>query len=269
MPHQILGNLASWYDHAKDNPKCVYSVNLNDPFFDHRDIHFILDLDAKEIFDDEVNYVTVNVGKKRSRGRDFEDRITIDAKHIQEHGIDAVLTYARGEDRNPELYKYQAQWSLKGGHLYPQNPSWQKGSWEGVTLSPPAASRIIEFEANLDEMKASGITRATVQIRYPKYAQEKEENIHISPARRESLVEKRIFTDPDAKGYAYRVIFNHKKEGKLALPWSAQVGDNYIYAAIPEELFVDEEFTEKLKEAEKEAVRNSAETVLDKFEELF
>ncbi len=46
-PHQIVGNLASWYDAVKDNPKCVAAVNLNDPFFQHRDINFIVDLDAK------------------------------------------------------------------------------------------------------------------------------------------------------------------------------------------------------------------------------
>ena len=31
--HQLVGNLATWYDHVRDNPKCVASVNLNDPFF--------------------------------------------------------------------------------------------------------------------------------------------------------------------------------------------------------------------------------------------
>src|SRR5262249_53668648 len=77
-PHQLVANVASWYDGVRDNPRCVASVNLNDPFFQHRDIHFILDLEAKEMFDEAVNYVTVNVRKRRSSGNPFEDHVTLD-----------------------------------------------------------------------------------------------------------------------------------------------------------------------------------------------
>ncbi len=188
-PFQIVGNLASWYNGVKDNPKCVASVNLNDPFFQHRDINFILDLDAKEMFDEAVNYVTVNVRKKRGRAATpFEDRVTIDAKYLKEKGITASVTYARGEDKNPEAYEYQAQWSLKGGNVFPANPRWEKGSWEGVTLAPPVVPRTVEVEGDLEAMKASDITRVTVQIHYPKFGKEVEENIHISPAKNEPIV---------------------------------------------------------------------------------
>ena len=214
-PFQIVGNLASWYNGVKDNPKCVAAVNLNDPFFQHRDVNFILDLDAKEIFDEAVNYVTVNVRKPRSTGNAFEDRVTIDAKYVKEKGITASVTYARGEDKNAEAYEYQAQWSLKGGNIFPAAPRWEKGSWEGVTLAPPVVPRKVEVEGDLEAMKASDVTRVTVQIHYPKFGQEVEENIHISPAKNEPIVMHRIFMDRGARGYAYRLIVNHKTEGKL------------------------------------------------------
>src|SRR5690606_21269133 len=35
----ITENLAAWYDGVRDNKKCVASVNLNDKFFQHRDIN--------------------------------------------------------------------------------------------------------------------------------------------------------------------------------------------------------------------------------------
>ena len=141
QPHQIIGNLASWYDQVRDNPKCIYSVNLNDSFYKHRDIRFVLDLEAKEMFDEAVNYVTVNVRKKRSSGNDYEDHLTIDKAFIEKNGITGVKTYARGEDNDPSAYEYQAQWSLSGGNIYPKNPRWSKGAWEGVTLEPPVTAR--------------------------------------------------------------------------------------------------------------------------------
>lgn len=268
-PHQLVGNLASWYDHVRDNPKCVASVNLNDPFFQHRDIHFILDLDAKEMFDEEVNYVTVNVRKKRDSGNDFEDHVTIDAKYLAEHGISSSLTYARGEDKNPDVYEYQTQWSLKGGNVYPPNPSWAKGQWEGVTLAPPVVPRTIELEGSLDDMLASDITRITAQIRYPQFGEEVEANIHISPEQGESLVDQKIFMDRKARGYAYRLIVNHKTQGKLVLPWSARVGDDYIYAVLPEELFQEgSPLQVEAKEAAEDLVNSAKQKVLDQFREL-
>lgn len=267
-PHQLVANLTSWYDPVRNNPRCVASVNLNDPFFQHRDIHFILDLDAKEMFDDAVNYVTVDVRKRRSAGNAFEDRVTLDAKYVKENGIDAPVTYARGEDRDPDAYEYKAQWSLKGGVVYPENPPWRPGSWEGVTLSPPVVPRTIEVEGDLAAMTASGITRVTVQVHYPRFGREVEENIHISPAANEALVKRKIFMDRGARGYAYRLIVNHKTEGKLALPWSAQVGDDYVYAAVPADLLTEPQARDVAKEAAKTLGSSASDQVLAKFREL-
>jgi len=265
---QIVGNLANWYDGVRDNPKCVASINLNDPFFQHRDINFILDLDAKEMFEQEANYVTVNVRKNRTAGNPFEDHITIDANYLKDHGINASVTYARGEDKNPDVYEYQTQWSFRGGKIWPAAPKWQKGSWEGVTLAAPIAPRTIEVEGDLEAMSASDIARITVQIHYSKMGQEIEENLAISPVKNEPLVAKTIFMDQDAKGYAYRLVIDHKKDGKLATPWSAKVGDDYIYAAIPEGMLEEPALKAVAKEAAVDIASSAKAKVLAKFTEL-
>lgn len=265
---QLVGNLASWYQSVRDNPKCVASINLNDPFFQHRDINFILDLDGKEMFDEAVNYVTVAVRKKREQGNPFEDRVTIDAKYLKEKGVSAAVTYARGEDKNPDSYEWMSQWSLRGGMVYPQQPTWEKGTFEGVTLAPPVKPRIIEVEGDLEQMKANDITRVTVQVHYPQFGQEVEENIHISPSLNQPLTSKKLFLDRDAKGYAYRLIVNHKTEGKLALPWAPKGSDNYIYVQIPENLLKEASVKETAKEAAKTVVTSATEKVLDQFQDL-
>ena len=177
----ITGNLASWYDSVRDNPRCVTSVNLNDPFFRDRNINFILDLDAKDMFEDEVNYVTVMVKKERSSGRAFEDQLTIDAAHLKEKGVKASMTYAMGEDKDATSFSYAMQWSLRGGKLFPPQPKWQRGNWEGVTLAPPVKPRYIELEANLDRLKELKITRVTAQVLYTKFGKlQKNQHPHFS-----------------------------------------------------------------------------------------
>lgn len=267
-PHTLTGNLGSWYDGVRDNPNCVAAVNLNDPFFQHRDIHFILDLDAKDLFEQQANYVTVNVRKKRSAGNPFEDRVTIDQKFVSEKGINAKVTYARGEDSNPDAYEYQTQWSFRGGKVFPATPAWVKGGWEGVTLSAPIAPRTIDVESDLEAMKASGITRITVQIHYPKMGEEVEENISVSPARNEALVSRKIFMDRDARGYVYRIIVDSKTDGKLATPWSAKMGDDYIYASIPKDMLTVPALKSEAQEAARTVVTSAKDKVLSKFSEL-
>lgn len=267
-PFQLVGNLASWYDGVRDNPKCVAAVNLNDPFFAHRDINFILDLDAKDMFEQEANYVTVNVRKKRSTGNPFEDHVTIDSKYLKDHGINATVTYARADDKDADVYEYQAQWSFRGGMVYPPAPAWEKGSWEGVTLAAPIVPRTIEVEGDLDAMKSSDITRITAQIHYQKFGQEVEENFSLSPAKNEPLVSKKIFMDRDSKGYAYRLIVDHKTDGKMATAWSAKVADDYIYAAIPKEMLEQPDLKAVAKTMALDATTSAKEKVLAKFTEL-
>ncbi len=238
-PFTVTANLASWYDGVKNNKKCVASVLLNDPFFQHRDINFILDGEGKDILESgEANYVTFSVKKKRSSGNDFSDHMTIDYAYLKEKGLKSQITYARGDDRNSDNYKYAIQWSLRGGHLFPKEPQFVQGDWmeNSLTLVPPVSPRVIEFETDLDELKALGITRATLQLRYYKYGNEVETNIPLTVSKGEPLVEKTIFTDRDAPGYAYRYILSHKERGKMVLDWEAKINDDYVYAIIPEEL---------------------------------
>ena len=265
----LTGNMGSWYDGVRNNPQCVSTVNLNDPFFQHRDINFILDIDTEKIFGEEVNYVTVNVRKRRNSGNDFEDQITIDRNYLQEKGIRAGLTYARGEDNNPDKYEYRMQWSLRGGDIFPDDPDWIVGDWEGVTLSAPISPRTIELETDIDELKENDIVRVTAEVRYYRFENEEERNIPLTVSKEQALVPMTIFTDKDTKGYVYRLIYTHKQEGKLVMPWETKINDNYIYASIPEEFRdTESELFKAAKEAGEEIIETAADTVLDKFKDL-
>ncbi len=274
----VTGNLASWYDGVKNNKKCVSTVLLNDPFFQHRDINLILDLDAEEMFEEEVNYVTVNVRKKRNSGNDFSDSRTIDREYLKENGIKATVTYARGEDKNPDIYEYKTQWSLRGGNIFPDKPKWIKGDWEGVTLKPPVAPRTIEFEADIDELKSLGFTRATLLLRYYKFGKEIETSIPMTLSKNEPLIEKMIFTDIDTRGYAYQLVLNHKDsdKGKMALGWESKINDDYVYASIPQELVDDDpDYLDKIIRAgevltkpKKDGEVDENSSILDKFKDV-
>lgn len=236
-PFQIVGNIKDWYDEAVSDPFAVQEVFLNDPFFERRDIVFILDGDLKDMFEDHVNAVTVEVHKARPE-HDFNDDLTFTQQSLSDEGQLKRISYARGSDEGSEAYNYRVKWNFRGGLEYVEpTTGWKQGAWEGVTLTAPVESRTVELEVDQDELEELGIRRVTAQLRYPILGEERSTNIQMSPSRDEPIVSQKIFLDRNAKGYAFRLIFNHERLGRLATPWSARTRtDNYIFAIVPDEL---------------------------------
>ncbi len=268
----LTENLSSWYDNVRDNKRCVGTVNLNDPFFDYRDIYLILDLDAEEMFGKELNYVTVDIRKRRNKGNDFSEQITFDKKFFVDNGNRTIVTYSRAEDTNPDVFEYKAQWSLRSGNVYPIDTSWTKGSWEGVTLAPPVMPTPIKFEADLEDLKDLDIVNVSLQLRYYKFGKPVQTSFNITTSSNVGYLEKDIFMDRNTQGYAYRMIFYHKKKGQLATDWDARINTGYMYAVIPDEL--RNGFLEEMIERGKEILRGAdgqiikEDSVLDQYKDL-
>ncbi len=269
-PFQVVGNMKSWYAVASSDPSAVQEVILADPFFKRRDIVMMLSGDMKDMFEEHIDMVTVNVEKDRPGEHKFTKSHTFTPDYFAKNGNVANMTYSRGSNRIGDTsgYKYGVNWSFRDGKTW--TVPMQEANWEGITLSAPISSRTLELEATPEELEALGVTRVTAQVRYPVLGEEKEQNMHVSVASGEPLVSKKIFLDKDAQGYVYRLIFNHKKEGPLATPWSARVSDNYIYAVIPEELETSllDELKDKVIDKAKEAVLSEADNQLNRFESL-
>jgi len=279
-PFTVVQNMKAWYGDVEENyPEALATVNLNDPFFDNTTVRFVLDFDApRELFEpgdnrsSAINYVTVRLKKRRDMGNDFDDAVTIDAAYIEENGLVAEMTFASGDDSDVDSYSYSAQWSYGGGNLYPREPRWETSSTAAVTLVPPVVARDLEVEGDLREMEASDVSRVTVQVLYKKFGQPFLENISVSPAQGEALVRRTIFTDRDQKGYVYRLVVNSKREGKLAGAWSAKVNDDYVFAAVPHELFEEPARMEEAREAANDPVSRgdveAQEDELSKFQKV-
>ncbi|MDH4219700.1 MAG: hypothetical protein OEY18_07115 [Candidatus Aminicenantes bacterium] len=239
-PYQIVGNInGDWYRSThEEHPECFDEINIDDPFFQRRKVIFNLDLDAAEIFDEAINHVTVEVRKKRTSGRDFTDSITLNKEYITKNGVSATMTYAKMREDDPGVFEYLTQWSLRGGGIYPKNPRWEKGEWEGVTLSPPIAPLNIDIEADLEELKNNDIAAITVKLRYHKYGKvfEDPETVRILITRGEPLLTRTIFHDRDNAGYDYKVTFHHREKGPFEQDWVKGREDAYIYCYIPTQL---------------------------------
>ena len=237
--HIMVGNVGAWYKKFKNDPRLVAEVNLDDPFFQRGEIRFVIDNEAYDIFKQMVNYATVMVRVPRRGAAPFEDEITIDRKYLEEHGQTAVLTFAKmGKmPRRGAIFQYAVQWSLRGGYLYPPQPRWQPGDIMAVTLAAPVRPRVIEAEADIDELSSLNVARVVVELRYQRFGRPFVDHsaLKISVAKGEPLSQKVIYHDRNQDRVEYRTVFYHKKLGRITGPWQEVQGD-YIFCSPPASL---------------------------------
>jgi hypothetical protein len=243
VEYVTVGNISgSWYREARQgHPELFAEVNVDDPFFQQRQVSFTLDLDAIEVFDEAINFVTVEVRKERPSGRDFHTSFTLTKDEIAEHGTSKIVTYAKMRDDSPEVFEYLVRWSLRGGVEWPARPGWSKGQWEGVTLSPPVMPLNVEAEADLTELADLGFTRATVEVKYNQFGKQITESraLALSPAKGEPLATAMIFRDRRDTDWQYRTNLYHKRLGRRQSRWMRGGEDGYVYCTIPEELIAE------------------------------
>jgi len=256
VPYTAVGNISGdWYRRLKrENPDCFAEINLDDPFFQHRHVIFGLDLDAVDMFGDVVNHVTVEVRKKRTSGRDFHDSLTFNKKYVETKGVSGTITYAKMREDDPGAFEWKAQWNMRGGKKFPTSPRWQRGDWEGITLTPPIAPMLVEVATDLADMEALGFTGVTVQLQYKQYGRTHTDpnTVRLYVAKGEAMGERRIFVDRDRMEYNYQITFYHKNEGRMRQGWVRGVSDGYIYCVIPDDLRT--RMLRKLKDKVEDAV---------------
>ncbi len=237
--HTMTGNVGVWYQKFKDNPKVVAEVNLDDPFFQRREVRFVIDNEAYDIFKQMVNYATVQIRVPRKNERPFIEEVTIDREHLETNGQTATRTFARMGD-DAQTYEYATQWSLRGGYLYPRDPKWQKGELMAVTLAAPVRPMVVESEADLLELEDMGVARVSVELRYNRFGKlfTDQRGLSLSPGVGDAVVNHVIYHDADSDTVEYRLVYFHKKLGRIVDDQWRPVHGAYIYCA-PSELLVN------------------------------
>ena len=226
---QMSANLTTWYRELKDKgPEYVAEVKLDDPFFARRTIHIVIDGETYDIFKQIANYAAVQVLPLKAS---YPLEKTIDRGYLEKHGQTATISYApMGRKWD---YKYAVQWSLRGGHLYPAHPRWKKGESQGITLQAPLRPVHVEAEADLDELAGMQFTRVAVELRYRQFGKAHIDRgaASISVAKGEPLTSVTVYPDKESDDLSYRLIYYHKKLGKIPEKGWKRVEGNYIYCA--------------------------------------
>ncbi|MEK7255068.1 MAG: hypothetical protein AAB316_10005, partial [Bacteroidota bacterium] len=170
VPVVASGNLGGLFQALGKDERYFRVVNLDDPTFQKREVHFQIDGEFAESFKDILNYVTVSF--KKSYGEDAND-VTKDLV-FKRSDLDAgtdfkVVSYPRLSVPNDDWlnYEYRISWSLKGSNTTVQLPkgnAWNKSKEAAISLSPPFSKHLVEIDADRKLFEEGGARSASIRF---------------------------------------------------------------------------------------------------------
>jgi hypothetical protein len=173
VPIYTSGNLRGLFDLDKEDGRYFRIVNMDDPDFQQREIHFQVDGNYAEGFNEVINFVSVNFRKQYGPERPGEtsDTSLIFSKKDLSMGVDIKsVRYPRlGTNGTDWLnYEYQVSWSIKGLDqplFLPLNKDeWVTSNLPSIALVPSFQKRVIEIDADRQYFRDADIRSATVRF---------------------------------------------------------------------------------------------------------
>ena len=168
VPVDTAGNIGGLYKALKNDPRYFRIVDMNDPAFEFRPVHFQVDGAYVDSFQDSLNFVSVNVRKSYADRPAFTKALTFTHAEIKAGSTVKDIAFPRLGAQGQEWveYEYQTRWSLRDGDTLsvPSADKWLKAKDPAVALTPPFEKRVIEIDCDRSQFAAKGIATAVVEI---------------------------------------------------------------------------------------------------------
>jgi len=195
----LTGNIGNFYEKYGENQEIFGVVDLDDPTFEERTIHVILDGEDLETFGQFINFAGITFKKE------YEDK---DMKSV-----------------NKPLWSYIGGLEVAG--------SWQKTSQPVITLAPPHRYRFIEVLAEEENMNEHGIIRVAVQFRHTNFGKEIQREVVLRKGEPLNL-DYFYFHEPNNLEYEYSIMWLLRTGKRVSSGWK-KATDPFVYAYYEEE----------------------------------
>lgn len=169
VPVDTAGNLGGLYTALKNDERYFRIVNLADPAFELRPVHFQVDGEYVDSFQDTINFVSVNFRKTYADKPAFTKALHFThadvgaGKTVQ----DVVVPRLGATGTDWLNYEYQVRWSVRDGGTMPVPASetvWLKTSDAAISLTPPFEKRVVEVDADRALFAQQSIASAVVEV---------------------------------------------------------------------------------------------------------
>ena len=231
----LTGNIGNFYEEHGKNQEIFGVVDLDDPTFEERTIHVILDGEDLETFKEFINFAGLTFKKE------YEDEnmkastndVIFDNSKFTENGNKLSFSYRRKGDSTVKWleYEYKPIWSYIGGLEVAGD--WTKTSQPVITLAPPHQYRFIEVLAEEENLEENGIIRIAVQFKHANFGKEIQREVVLRKGEPLNL-EYFYFHEPNNLEYEYNIMWLLRTGKRVYSGWK-KATDPFVYAYYEEE----------------------------------
>lgn len=169
VPFHTAGNLGGLYGELGDDERYFRIVDLDDPAFETRTVHFQVDGNYLDAFEHLINYVSVNFRKQREDHPDITRALHFSYEDIKNGQTLQTIAFPRlgEEDSDWTEFEYQVSWSTRDEQTItvPRNQDhWITTTAPAVSLVPPFRKSVIQIDSDPGSFVSSDIRTAVVQL---------------------------------------------------------------------------------------------------------
>ncbi|HET6225493.1 MAG TPA: hypothetical protein VFF27_04375 [Bacteroidia bacterium] len=171
VPVHSSGNIGGIFQAYGQDQRYFRIINMNDPAFQKREVHFQVDGEYLDAFNDLVNFVAVNFRKKYPNGHeDVTEKLMFNAADLKAGLSLKSISFPRLGIETADWinYEYQILWSLKGDTRVIRIPNdetkWIKSGDPAVSLVLPFKKEYIEVDADRALFKEKNTASANISF---------------------------------------------------------------------------------------------------------
>lgn len=169
VPLDTAGNLGGIYSELGEDERYFRVVDLADPAFETRTVHFQVDGNYIDAFQEHINFVSVNFRKQRQGQPDITRSLHFNYDAIKAGQTLQSIVFPRlGEDSADWInFEYQVRWSTRDRRtiaMPPQEDRWIDSSAPAVALVPPFEKRVVEIDADQQMFADNDVRTAVVEF---------------------------------------------------------------------------------------------------------
>ncbi len=172
VPVDSSGNLGGIYADFKNDQRYFRVVNLADTAFEKRQVHFQVDGNYLDSFQDTINFVSVNFRKTYADQPAFTESVVFTHDDVKNGRTVKQIEYPRlgASEKDWRGYEYQVRWSVRDRPTVgvpAEEDKWIPTEDPAVSLVPPFERRIVDIDSDPALLREAGIMTAVVEFATP------------------------------------------------------------------------------------------------------
>lgn len=169
VPFHTAGNLGGLYRDLGDDERHFRIVNLDDPAFETRTVHFQIDGNYLDAFEKHINFVSVNFRKRRDARPDQTRSLHFSYEDIAAGRTLQSIVFPRLGDGDATWteFEYQVRWSTRDQQTIAvpdDEDAWIRTTDPAVSLVPPFEKRVVQVDTDPESFRNSEVRTAVIEF---------------------------------------------------------------------------------------------------------